>query len=80
MNEITQNNKIRFNHYRIQSFEYYSKVKMTRGDVSTMQNENIRDLNYFETYTKASIIKDDILKQIVENDYNSIKENLLTLH
>jgi hypothetical protein len=38
MNEITQNNKIRLNHYRIQSFEYYSKVKMTRGDVSIQEN------------------------------------------
>ena len=73
MNEITQNNKIRLNHYRIQSFEYYSKVKMTRGDVSIMQNENIRDIKYFEHYTEVATIKDDILKQIVENGYDNIK-------
>jgi hypothetical protein len=68
MNEINQNNKIRLNHYRIQSFEYYSKVKMTRGDVSTVKNENIRDLKYFEHYTKIATIKDDTLKLIIEND------------
>ena len=77
MNEITQNNKIRLNHYRIQSFEYYKNVKMTRGDVSTLQNESIRDIKYFEYYTKVATIKDDILKQLVENGYNNIKENLV---
>ena len=72
MNEITQNNKIRLNHYRIQSFEYYSKVKMTRGDCDVQKHDNMRDKNYFETYTKAATIKDDILKQIIENGYNII--------
>ena len=70
MNEITQNNKIRLNHYRIQSFEYYKNVKMTRGDVSTQANEIIRDIKYFENYTNVSTIKDDILKEIIENGYN----------
>ena len=41
---------------------------MTRGDVSILQNENIRDMNYFEHYQNISIIKDDILKQIIENN------------
>ena len=68
MNEITQNNKIRLNHYRIQSLEYFIKVKMTRGDVSVSQNENIRDIKYFENIVKISTIKDDILKQIIENN------------
>jgi hypothetical protein len=68
MNEITQNTKIRLNHYRIQSFEYFKNVKMTRGDVSVSQHENTRDLKYFEHYTNISTIKDDVLKQIVENN------------
>uniref|UniRef100_A0A6C0I4E1 Uncharacterized protein n=1 Tax=viral metagenome TaxID=1070528 RepID=A0A6C0I4E1_9ZZZZ len=66
--ETFDNKKIRLNHYCIQSLEYYQKVKMTRGDVSILQNENIRDINYFEYYQNISIIKDDILKQIIEND------------
>jgi FkbM family methyltransferase len=74
MNEITQNNKIRLNHYRIQSFEYFKNVKMTRGDVSVQTNESIRDLTYFENYTKIATIKDDILKQIVENGYNNLNK------
>jgi hypothetical protein len=76
-NEITQNDKIRLNHYRIQSFEYFKTVKMTRGDVSTLENEKIRDLNYFNKYTKACTIKDDTLKQIIENNYVEKRENIV---
>jgi len=75
MNEITQNNKIRLNHYRIQSLEYFQNVKMTRGDVSVESNENIRDLKYFKYYTEIATIKDDTLKQLVENDYNTSNNN-----
>lgn len=71
MNEINQNNIIRLNHYRIQSFEYYKNVKMTRGDVSSINSENIRDFDYFINYTKLATIKDDILKQIVETGYTN---------
>jgi FkbM family methyltransferase len=70
-NETFDNTKIRLNHYRIQSLEYFKNVKMTRGDVSTLENESIRDLSYFEHYEKISTIKDEILKQIIEqNIYN----------
>jgi hypothetical protein len=72
MNEITQNNIIRLNHYRIQSLEYFTKIKMTRGDVSTQESVNIRTLDYFNTYTKLSNIKDDILKNLVEFNYTDI--------
>jgi hypothetical protein len=70
MNEIFEHNKIRLNHYRIQSLNYFKNVKMTRGDVSLESNETIRDIKYFEHYTKIATIKDDILKQIVENGYD----------
>jgi FkbM family methyltransferase len=68
MNEITQNNKIRLNHYRIQSLEYFTNVKMLRGDCDVQNHDNMRDMNYFETYKKAATIKDDVLKQIIENN------------
>lgn len=70
-NETVDNKKIRLNHYSIQSLEYFKNVKMTRGDVSTLENESIRDITYFEHYEKISTIKDDTLKQIIEqNIYN----------
>ncbi len=40
-------NDFPLNHYPIQSEEFFRKVKMTRGDVSKMQYENVRDMNYF---------------------------------
>jgi FkbM family methyltransferase len=69
--ETFDNTKIRLNHYSIQSLEYFKNIKMTRGDVSVIENEHIRDLKYFEHYSNISTIKDDILKQIIEqNIYN----------
>jgi hypothetical protein len=74
--EIRDNKKIRLNHYPIQSLEYFKNVKMTRGDVSVLENENMRNLEYFEYYEKISTIKDDILKRIIENGY----DNLMTFY
>jgi len=69
--ETTDNTKIRLNHYHIQSLEYFTNIKMTRGDVSVSQNESIRNLDYFEHYKNLSTIKDDTLKLIIEhNIYN----------
>jgi FkbM family methyltransferase len=67
--ETFNDNKIRLNHYLIQSLEYFQNIKMTRGDVSTQSNENIRTMDVFNTYTKLATIKDDTLKQLVENGY-----------
>ena len=67
-NQITNNTKIRLNHYQIQSLEYYQNIKMMRGDVSKLELENIRTMELFELYKKKAIIKDDILKNIIEND------------
>lgn len=38
------------NHYAIQSWEYFSKVKMTRGDSARDDGKNIRDAAYFNSY------------------------------
>ena len=66
--ETFDNKKIRLNHYIVQSLEYWQNIKMTRGDVSVPQNENVRNMDIFYSYEKEAIIKDDILKQIIEND------------
>ena len=67
--EITDNKKIRLNHYHIQSLEYFKKIKMTRGDADVSQHDSMRDLNYFENYSKISTIKDETLKLIIEKNY-----------
>jgi len=66
--ETFDNKKIRLNHYNIQSLEYFTKAKMTRGDVNISQNEYARNMDYFENYQQLSIVKDDTLKQLIENN------------
>jgi FkbM family methyltransferase len=41
---------------------------MTRGDVNRLENENIRTTELFEYYKNNCNIKDDILKNIIENN------------
>jgi len=41
---------IQLNHYPIQSKEFFSKVKMTRGDVHSPGFDNFRDWKYFDSY------------------------------
>jgi hypothetical protein len=67
-NETSTDTEFRLNHYPIQSLEYFTNVKMTRGDVSVIENENIRTIDYFNSYANISIIKDDILKVIIEEN------------
>jgi hypothetical protein len=69
-NETFTDTKFRLNHYIVQSLEYFQNVKMTRGAADVITNENIRTMDVFNEYTKTAIIKDDILKQIIENGYD----------
>lgn len=60
-----ENEKIRLNHYPIQSKEFYTKVKMTRGDIANQSWENIRDMKYFEDYDKSKTRKDEDLPNLL---------------
>ena len=71
LNETFTDTKIRLNHYIVQSLEYFQNVKMTRGDVNNIEHDNLRNINIFNNYEREATIKDDILKQIIENNtYN----------
>ena len=39
---------LHLNHYRIQSWEFYKKIKMTRGDGGSRKYKNIRTRKYFK--------------------------------
>jgi len=42
---------LHLNHYRIQSWEFYKKVKMTRGDGAVKKfNKNVRTRKYFKLH------------------------------
>lgn len=60
---IINDMNIRINHYCIQSEEYFRKVKVTRGDATSLIN--VRDMNYFNNYDKNEVL-DDILKKKYE--------------
>ena len=63
---IIENNNIKLNHYPIQSLEYFTKVKMTRGDVATYISDNVRDMDYFNRYDSKATYKDEELMSIVQ--------------
>jgi len=63
-NSILENDKIRLNHYPIQSEEFFITVKMTRGDVAFKEWDTIRDMNYFYKYDKNKTYKDDVLANL----------------
>jgi hypothetical protein len=41
---------LHLNHYRIQSWEFFKKVKMTRGDVSINTSKYILNQKYFQIH------------------------------
>lgn len=60
------NKLIRLNHYPTQSLEYFTTVKMTRGDSYWPSCDNIRDMDYFKRY-EFNDIEDNTLKNLVLN-------------
>jgi hypothetical protein len=77
-------NKLRLNHYAIMSWEYFSKVKMARGDAHSEQSNNVRDRTYFDIYDADTDIYDTALSDIyiytkpsVENFYSLAEPNVV---
>ncbi len=54
--------ELHLNHYAIQSFSWFMKVKASRGDVMNKNVESLRDESYFKNYDHNDVI-DDELKQ-----------------
>ena len=61
---ISNPSELQLNHYAIMSEEYFRKVKMTRGDVSSISINNIRDMNYFNSYDFKEVM-DEELKNLI---------------
>lgn len=55
---------LHLNHYAIQSWEWFSKVKMTRGDASSSSVDNIRDKTYFDAYDINIVLDDELHNKI----------------
>jgi hypothetical protein len=61
---ISNPDDLQLNHYAIMSEEYFRKVKMTRGDVSSLSINNIRDMTYFNNYDFKEVM-DEELKNLI---------------
>jgi hypothetical protein len=48
--DIIENSALHLNHYAIQSFDWFMRVKATRGDINAARNENVRNKEYFQEY------------------------------
>jgi hypothetical protein len=64
-NQTDASHVFRLNHYPIQSWEYFQKVKMKRGDATSSTVDNIRDEKYFKNYDKDTDFEDVDLQQMV---------------
>lgn len=62
---ISDNHSFHLNHYPIQSVEFFQKVKMTRGGVSTVFSDTVRDMNYFNNYDAPCTAQDHLLANLV---------------
>lgn len=47
---VLRNSALHCNHYPIQSFSFFERVKMTRGSANTAQNDKVRTYEYFNSY------------------------------
>ncbi|OYU39115.1 MAG: hypothetical protein CFE33_11860 [Pseudorhodobacter sp. PARRP1] len=62
---VSENERFHLNHYAIQSVEYFQKVKMTRGDVSSINAEMVRDMGYFHKIDAPCTTHDHLLADLV---------------
>jgi hypothetical protein len=59
---------IEFNHYVVMSWEYFEKVKMSRGD-ATFTNSTLRDRSYFDGVNEKATELDTTLRDIARYGY-----------
>lgn len=63
--------ELALNHYPVMSVEYFTTVKVPRGDVLDPEHDRTRDLEYFERYDFDEVL-DDELKRLVEREQRSV--------
>ena len=77
------NSFLQLNHYKIQSWEFFSKIKRTRGDVTQSCWDNLRDKKYFDSFNYKHIEDNELKNKEYNNQFSFdthsfvVKENLL---
>lgn len=64
---ISDNTNLQINHYVTQSYHFWTKIKMTRGDVIDSLANNQRDLRMFESVNSTASQKDTLLSELVKS-------------
>lgn len=62
---ISDNNVFQINHYSIQSVEYFTKIKMSRGDACNQADDDTRDLDIFNRIDEQCTVKETLLADMV---------------
>jgi hypothetical protein len=62
---ILENSYLHLNHYVIQSFEWFMKIKATRGAADSKNNEHVRNESYFYVF-------DSVSNDIVDSELSNI--------
>jgi hypothetical protein len=57
---VLNNSQLHLNHYAIQSWEWFSAIKMTRGDAVGPGGDNIRNEGYFKGYDHSGAFDDEL--------------------
>ena len=65
---------LHLNHYRIQSWDWFSKVKMSRGDVYG-KNDNPRNKSYFNHHDKNDIVDNELKHKWLKNRTHRVRGN-----
>jgi hypothetical protein len=66
---ILENSVLHCNHYPIQSYEYFKKIKMSRGSANTQKFDKIRNIEYYNSFDSQGC-------QLVDKEL-SIKRNII---
>ena len=69
------NSFLQLNHYRIQSWDFFSKIKKARGDVTQSCWDNLRDKNYFDSNNFKDIEDTELKNKEYTNKFSFDNES-----
>lgn len=75
--KLLKDSCLHLNHYRIQSFDWFSKVKMTRGDCFGKIGDNVRNKKYFEMHDYNDIVDNELKHKWLKNGTHRVRSNRL---
>jgi hypothetical protein len=60
LEEMLDTSNLHLNHYGIQSWDFFKRIKMTRGSASTKTNDKIRDKSYFKLRDTNELVDNEL--------------------